>query len=109
MPARPRTPPVSSARSTPGGAAEPNVDAAYQRELAQWKAGTLPHARITAVGGKIKVHFHVINNGSGLAHGDIPQSQINDQMAVLNAAYTPARGSSSWPTSRGRPTRRGTR
>jgi Pregnancy-associated plasma protein-A len=79
----------SSARSTPGGAAEPNIDAAYQRELAQRKAGTLPHARITAVGGKIKVHIHVINNGSGIAHGDIPQSQIDDQMAVLKAAYAP--------------------
>lgn len=35
----------------------------------------------------IPVYFHVINKGSGLANGDIPQSQIDDQMAVLNAAY----------------------
>ena len=77
----------SSARSTQGGAVEPNTDAAYQRELAQWKTGTLPHARITAVGGRIPVFFHVITNGSGISHGDIPMSQINDQIAVLNAAY----------------------
>jgi hypothetical protein len=77
----------SSARSTPGGLAEPNVDAAYQRELAQWKAGTLPQARITITGGRIPVHWHVINNGTGISHGDIPQSQIDDSIAVLNAAY----------------------
>ena len=78
----------SSYRSRPGGAAEPNIDAAYQQELAQWRAGTLPHVRVAALtGGKIKVHFHVINNGSGIAHGDIPQSQIDAQMQVLNAAY----------------------
>lgn len=38
-------------------------------------------------GGVISVYWHVINNGSGIANGDIPQSQISDQMAVLNAAY----------------------
>lgn len=38
-------------------------------------------------GGTVNVYFHVINNGSGLANGDIPQSQIDAQMAVLNAAY----------------------
>ncbi len=35
----------------------------------------------------IPVWFHVINKGSGLSNGDIPQSQIDDQIAVLNAAY----------------------
>ena len=35
----------------------------------------------------IPVWFHVINKGSGLANGDLPQSQIDDQIAVLNAAY----------------------
>lgn len=35
----------------------------------------------------IKVYFHVINKGSGLANGDIPDSQIADQIAVLNAAF----------------------
>jgi hypothetical protein len=35
----------------------------------------------------IPVWFHVINNGSGIANGDIPLSQIDAQMAVLNAAY----------------------
>lgn len=35
----------------------------------------------------IPVWFHVINKGTGLSYGDIPQSQIDDQIAVLNAAY----------------------
>lgn len=35
----------------------------------------------------IQVYFHVINKGSGLANGDIPQSQIDAQMSVLNSAY----------------------
>ena len=38
-------------------------------------------------GGTINVYFHVINNGTGLANGDVPDSQIADQIAVLNAAY----------------------
>jgi hypothetical protein len=37
---------------------------------------------------EIPVWFHVINSGAGLANGDIPQSQIDDQIAVLNAAYS---------------------
>lgn len=35
----------------------------------------------------IPVWFHVINKGSGLANGDLPQSQIDAQIDVLNAAY----------------------
>lgn len=43
------------------------------------------HRNIGSV--SIPVWFHVINKGTGIANGDIPQSQIDDQMAVLNAAY----------------------
>ena len=35
----------------------------------------------------INVYWHVINNGTGIANGDIPQSQIDSQISVLNAAY----------------------
>ena len=35
----------------------------------------------------IPVYFHVINKGSSLADGNIPDGQIADQIAVLNAAY----------------------
>jgi hypothetical protein len=40
-------------------------------------------------GGTINVYFHVINKGSGISNGDIPDSQITSQMNVLNAAYAP--------------------
>ncbi|WP_426733727.1 zinc metalloprotease [Myxococcus faecalis] len=35
----------------------------------------------------VPTYFHVINKGTGIANGDLPESQINAQMAVLNAAY----------------------
>jgi hypothetical protein len=35
----------------------------------------------------IPVYFHVINKGTGIANGDIPDSQITSQINVLNAAY----------------------
>jgi hypothetical protein len=38
-------------------------------------------------GGVINVYFHVINQGSGVANGDVPDSMILDQVAVLNGAY----------------------
>jgi len=37
--------------------------------------------------GVINVYFHVINKGSGIANGDVPSTQIADQIQVLNAAY----------------------
>lgn len=43
-------------------------------------------------GGIINVHFHVINKGTGIANGDIPQSQIDAQMRVLNDAFFPTTG-----------------
>lgn len=40
-------------------------------------------------GGVIRVYFHVISQGVGIANGDEPDSMIADQIAVLNAAYAP--------------------
>jgi hypothetical protein len=37
--------------------------------------------------GRSTVYWHVINNGTSLANGNIPDSQIAAQMSVLNAAY----------------------
>jgi hypothetical protein len=36
----------------------------------------------------IPVYFHVINKGAGIANGDVPDSQVNQQISVLNAAHT---------------------
>jgi hypothetical protein len=43
-------------------------------------------------GGTINVYVHVINNGTGIANGDVPDSQINAQISVLNGAFV----SSGW-------------
>jgi len=40
-------------------------------------------------GGTINVYFHVINKGTGIANGDVPDTMIANQIAVLNAAYAP--------------------
>ena len=44
-------------------------------------------AGLNAVGGTIDVYVHVINKGSGVANGDVPLNQIQDQMNVLTTAY----------------------
>ncbi|MEQ1763114.1 MAG: zinc metalloprotease [Pyrinomonadaceae bacterium] len=41
----------------------------------------------SVTGGVIPVYWHVINKGSGIANGDIPDSQITSQINVLNAAW----------------------
>ncbi|MGC3999059.1 MAG: zinc metalloprotease [Anaeromyxobacter sp.] len=45
----------------------------------------------------IPVYFHVINKGSGTANGDVTSAQINDQIAVLNNAYSGATGGANTP------------
>ena len=39
---------------------------------------------------EIPVYFHVINRGTGVENGDIPQKMVNDQMRVLNDAFATA-------------------
>ena len=43
--------------------------------------------KVAVTGGTIPVYWHVINNGSSAANGNIPDTQITSQMNVLNAAY----------------------
>lgn len=50
--------------------------------LAPWKDNFNAGTDIT-----INVYWHVINKGTGIANGDISTQMINDQIAVLNAAY----------------------
>lgn len=45
---------------------------------------------INATGGVIDVYFHVINQGSGISNGDVPDAMISSQMNVLNSAFAPA-------------------
>ena len=51
------------------------------------EAAKLAGITLNVTAGTIPVYWHVINNGSGLANGDIPDSQVTSQMAVLNAAF----------------------
>ena len=39
---------------------------------------------------EVPVWFHVINKGTGIANGDVPHSQITDQVTVLNKSYSDA-------------------
>lgn len=43
----------------------------------------------TVTGGPIDVYFHVINAGSGLSYGDVPDSMLTAQIDVLNEAFSP--------------------
>src|SRR5690349_8713342 len=57
------------------------MEAAFAADSAGLIEGT------EATGGVIPVYFHVIRRGTGVSNGDIPTSQITNQMNVLNAAY----------------------
>jgi Pregnancy-associated plasma protein-A len=81
-----------SARTVPHGdrshAHEPSADRAYEAEKSRRAAGAEPAAAVAAAtGGVINVYVHVINKGTGIANGDVPDSQITSQINVLNAAY----------------------
>jgi hypothetical protein len=64
------------------------------QEFNAWRAGGDPN-RQPSPGGLdraaksvlVDVYFHVINKGTGIANGDVPASQIQAQIDVLNAAY----------------------
>lgn len=45
----------------------------------------------------VPVHFHVINKGSGIANGDVPDSQIEAQIQVLNDSFSGASGGADSP------------
>jgi hypothetical protein len=40
----------------------------------------------------VPVYVHVINNGTGISNGDVPLTQINAQISVLNASYSTGTG-----------------
>jgi hypothetical protein len=61
--------------------------AAVDSEVSNHMAQRSFAAGAAVTGGTIQVHFHVINNGAGIANGDISDTMIRDQINVLNAAY----------------------
>ena len=76
--------------SFPGGLQAPAGKNGYVHYDAPTPEVATPKAAGPLVtGGTIDVYFHVINNGSGIENGDVPDSQINAQITVLNNAYAP--------------------
>jgi hypothetical protein len=69
----------------------PDLDVAEMQaiddEAAAYLAAHKNDVLSNATGGTIPVYWHVINNGTSLANGNIPDSQIANQITVLNAAY----------------------
>jgi Pregnancy-associated plasma protein-A len=62
--------------------------AAIDKEVASWLAAKQAAGEsILATGGNISVWVHVIRIGTGVSNGDVPDSMINSQISVLNAAY----------------------
>ncbi|MEO5730957.1 MAG: zinc metalloprotease [Byssovorax sp.] len=63
---------------------EVNAHVAKQKALAE---ASVVGTASAVTGGVINVYFHVVNQGSGTANGDISAADITAQMNVLNAAY----------------------
>ena len=57
------------------------VEAEFE-QLAPWKDNFNAFSAVS-----IPVYAHVVNKGTGISNGDVPDSWITDQINVLNAAY----------------------
>lgn len=86
------SPAAASARLMPQAAAagvvEPNVQEAYEREIASLGAGVVPRRGVAAGGGGdvvIPVHAHVIQESGSI--GAVTDQQIADQIEVLNDSF----------------------
>lgn len=81
------------------GTREPNED---QKLAVEAQLGRFQATR-AAIGGRaagsvpVQVYWHVLNQGPGIANGDIPQSQIDASIQVLNDSYSGATGGASMP------------
>jgi hypothetical protein len=76
------------------GTAELSVDEkeAIQSRLALEQKISGGPINLAAGSVTIPVYWHVINKGTGIANGDIPDSQITDSIKVLNDAYSGVTG-----------------
>lgn len=90
--AQSKGPKVEYAERVCGTVHDPVKISAAERDFGFRKAAMKASgsAITNAVGGVINVYFHVVNNGSGVSNGDVPDSQIRDQINVLNNAYAPS-------------------
>ena len=90
-----RQPAIPSRERLCGTDHSPALVAAAEKDFANRRALREKFGETTSnvTGGTINVYFHVIRAGTGIANGDIPLSQIQDQIQVLNAAFG---GSYGW-------------
>lgn len=70
----------------------------YEQSLARFNSKRSPGQIRKSGSVTIPVYFHVVNKGSGIENGDVPDKWLRDQVSVLNAAYAgadPAAGATS--------------
>ena len=65
----------------------PQKIAAMETDFAERQAEIERTYGVDVPGDNINVYFHVINKGTGISNGDISTTMIDDQIAVLNAAF----------------------
>ena len=59
-----------------------------ERDFAEKKAELSRSGNVSnATGGTINVYFHVIRSGTSVSQGNVPSSQISQQISVLNSAF----------------------
>jgi hypothetical protein len=66
---------------------DPQKIAVAETDFAVRLAGLKDNPGLDVNGGVINVYFHVVNQGTGIANGNITDAMIADQMNVLNAAF----------------------
>jgi hypothetical protein len=76
---------IRCATTEPDSAQRAATDAAARRRLERRGGDTA-----TLGGATIEVHVHVINKGSGLENGDVPDADIRRQIDVLQATFASA-------------------
>ncbi len=81
----------SGARCGTKNFSQDEMDDADQKFAADRQSAARTGA-LLRTGGLINVYFHVINNGTGIANGDITTRMIADQITVLNSAF----GGAGW-------------
>jgi uncharacterized protein YcfL len=74
-------------QATKSGCATVDLTDAEKASVEQAIAGRVQSAARANGSVNVNVYWHVINNGTGIANGDIPQTQIDASINVLNAAY----------------------
>lgn len=80
--------------ATPGAGELLRVEAELRRFEGDRAAGLVPD-RVTD--STVSVWFHVINRGTGIANGDVPQTWIDAQMNALNSSFSGATGGADTP------------